>query len=123
MPTEGWVFTINFDLLYGRHVRGPLDILKEDWTEDRSSAVPVATYVVEMRDRLAEMTHLVAKHSADRQHKQKKYYDRSAKSRGFEVGDRVLVLLPTATNKLKLRWTGPYKVTRSITCHFFIRLT
>ena len=26
----------------------------------------------------------------------------------------MLVLLPTTTNKLKLRWTGPYKVTRRV---------
>ena len=60
------------------------------------------------------MAHLVAKHSTNSQQKQKQYYDRSAKSRSFEVGDKVLVLLPTTTNKLKLRWTGSYKVTRKV---------
>ena len=37
-----------FDLLYGRHIRAPLDVLKENWTGDRSSAVPLATYIIEM---------------------------------------------------------------------------
>ena len=92
-----------FDLLYGRHVRGPLDVLREEWTGNKDSAVPVATYVIEMRERLAEMSQLVAKHLANSQQKQKQHYDRSAKCRSFEVGDQVLVLLPTAVNKLKLR--------------------
>ena len=103
-----------FDLLYGRHVRGPLDVLREDWTGNRDSAVPVATYIIEMRERLAEMSQLVAKHSASGQQKQKQYYDRSAKYRSFEVGDQVLVLLPTTANKLKLRWTDPYKVSKKV---------
>ena len=51
-------------------------MLKEDWTGDRGTAVPVATYVVEMRERLAEMAQLVAKHTAIRQQKQKQHYDK-----------------------------------------------
>ena len=34
-----------FELLYGRQVRGPLDVLREEWTGDRGTAVPVATHV------------------------------------------------------------------------------
>ena len=60
------------------------------------------------------MAHLVAKHSSDSQQKQKQYYDRGAKSRSFDVEDQVLVLLPTTTNRLKLKWTGPYNVTRRV---------
>ena len=42
--------------------------------------------------------------------KYKKYYDRGSKPRCLEVGDEVLVLLPTDKNKLLLQWKGPYKV-------------
>ena len=70
--------------------------------------------MLEMREWLAEMSQLVAKHSANSQQKQKQHYDRSAKCRSFEVGDQVFALLPTAANKLKLRWTGPYKVSKKV---------
>ena len=103
-----------FELLFGRRVRGPLDVLKEEWTGDRGTAVPVATHVVEMRERLAEMTQLVSANAAKSQQKQRRYYDQGAKSRRFEVGDQVLVLLPTTANRLKLHWTGPYKITRKV---------
>ena len=103
-----------FELLYGRCVRGPLDVLREDWTGDKETAVPVATHVLEMRERLAEMTELVAKHTTVSQRKQKQQYDKNAKSRSFQTGDQVLVLLPLAANRLKLQWTGPYKVTRKV---------
>ena len=42
--------------------------------------------------------------------KQKAYYDRRARSRKFDVGDKVLLLLPTDSNELLLQWKGPYKV-------------
>ena len=67
-----------------------------------------------MRERLAEMAQLVSEHAAKNQEKQKKYYDRGAKSCRFEVGDQVLVLLPTAANRLKLQWTGPYKIIKKV---------
>ena len=42
--------------------------------------------------------------------KQKAYYDRRARSRKFDVGNKVLLLLPTDSNKLLLQWKGPYEV-------------
>ena len=41
--------------------------------------------------------------------KQKAYYDRRARWRKFDVGDKVLLLLPTDSNKLLLQWKGPYE--------------
>ena len=103
-----------FELLYGCRVRGPFDVLREEWTGHRETAVPVATHVIEMKKRLAEIAQLVSEHAAKNQEKQKEYYDRGAKSRRFEVGDQVLVLLPTAVNRLKLQWTGPYKIIKKV---------
>ena len=64
-------------------MRGPLDVLREDWTGDKETAVPVATHIIEMREQLAEMTGLVAKHAAAGQEKQKQQYDKNARSQKF----------------------------------------
>ena len=40
----------------------------------------------------------------------KHYYDRSAVSRSFEVGDKVLVLLPTTSSVFAAKFSGPYAV-------------
>ena len=37
------------------------------------------------------------------------------RKRGFEIGDKVLVLLPMQHNRLKLEWVGPYTVVRKVT--------
>jgi len=42
--------------------------------------------------------------------KQQKYYNRKTKARSFQRGDKVLVLLPTDSNKLLLQWQGPFEV-------------
>lgn len=39
-----------FELLYGYRMRGPLDVLRESWTDEHSPEIPVAAHVIEMRD-------------------------------------------------------------------------
>ena len=40
--------------------------------------------------------------------------DRNAWERSFQLGDQVLFLLPTPTNKLMAQWHGPYPVLRQV---------
>ena len=44
--------------------------------------------------------------------KNKRLYDRGATKRAFQVGDKVLILLPTDNNKLLRQWRGPFVVER-----------
>ena len=76
---------------------------------------PIAIYVVEMRDRLEEMSGLVQESMVKAQQRQKALYDRGTKEQEFEVSDKVLVLLLMQHNRLKLEWVGPYTVVRKVT--------
>ena len=40
----------------------------------------------------------------------KRLYDCKAKKQVFQVGDKVLLLLPTDNNKLLMQWRGPYTI-------------
>ena len=44
------------------------------------------------------------------QGKQKAYNNQRVKPRSFKVGDKVLLLLPTYSNKLLLQWRGPLEI-------------
>ena len=44
----------------------------------------------------------------------KKYYNRKSRRRHLKVGSKVLVLLPTKTNKLLMSWKGPYEVVEKL---------
>ena len=103
-----------FELLYGRQVRGPLDVLKEAWEGDNRSDESVVSYVLLVRERLERMAELVQENLSRSQKQQKVWYDRNARSREFQPGDQVLVLLPTSTNKLIAQWQGPYVVVRRL---------
>ena len=103
-----------FELLYGRPVRGPMDVLRETWEAREDSEESVVSHVLLMQERLAKMTELVQENLGRAQRVQKTWYDRNARLREFKPGDSVLVLLPTSTSKLIAQWQGPYEVKRRI---------
>ena len=99
-----------FELLYGRDVRGPLDILRETWEASSKSDETVVSYVLETQRRLKEMADIAGENMLESQEEQKRWYDRRARLREFKRGDPVLVLLPTTADKLMAQWQGPYQV-------------
>ena len=103
-----------FELLYGRQVRGPLDIIKETWEASHKSSESVVSYVLGIQERLTKLRELVKENLREAQKNQKTWYDRHARHREFQPGEQVLVLLPTSTQKLLAEWQGPYTVTRRI---------
>ncbi len=84
--------------MYGR---APLDVLKETWEAQEDTSESIVSYVFTIQERQKE---LVADNLQDAQLTQKRWYARTLE---FEVGEQVLVLLPTETRKLFAR---PYKI-------------
>ena len=60
------------------------------------------------------MSKLVWQNPSRAQESQKRWYDQNACIQEFHPGVRVLVLLPTSTNKLLARWQGPYQVLQQV---------
>uniref|UniRef100_A0A1X7TE20 Reverse transcriptase domain-containing protein n=1 Tax=Amphimedon queenslandica TaxID=400682 RepID=A0A1X7TE20_AMPQE len=67
-----------------------------------------------MRERMQAMNKLVKENTEKQQAKQKRWYDRTARERELSPEYKVLVLLPTSSNKLLGQWRGPYKIARRI---------
>ena len=110
-PQEAIGF-LPFDLLCGRTVRGPVQILKELWTgeTDGTEVKTSYQYVLELRERLDHTIKVAQEELLKSPKKNKTLYDRRAKRREFQKGDKVLLLLPTDTNKLLMQWKGPYEI-------------
>jgi len=101
-----------FELLYRHKVRTPVTLLKRIWIdEDEDPEVKTLyQYVVDLRERVEETCRMAKEELAKVQVGNQKYYNKRTRDRKLQVGDSILLLLPTERNKLTLAWRGPYKV-------------
>ena len=104
-----------FKLLYGRPVRGPLDLFREAWGGPQApQTTSILSHVLRMREKMEEMTEFVRSNLEQVQHRQKVWYDKKARQRSLQTGQKVLLLLPTSENKLLAQWQGRFAVTRKM---------
>lgn len=105
-----------FELVYGHSVRGPLALLRELWEGDREAIEDdtrtTYEYVINLRERLQETCKLAQEELEKAGDSYQYYYDKHAREREVNVGDKVLLLLPTSHNKLLLQWQGPFEVVK-----------
>ena len=83
----------------------PLLLLKEKWLYEDPEKISVLKYEATFKDRLFRAGQMAKRNLQESQSKMKVWYDRKAKSRCFEPGDRVLVLFPCRLNTLdRIKW-------------------
>ena len=76
----------------------PLLLLKEKWLDEDPEKVSALKYVATFKDRLFGAGQMAKRNLQESQSKMKVLHDRKAKSRCFEPGDRVLVLVRNQGN-------------------------
>uniref|UniRef100_A0A6A7G2U0 Reverse transcriptase n=1 Tax=Hirondellea gigas TaxID=1518452 RepID=A0A6A7G2U0_9CRUS len=105
-----------FELLFGYEVRGPLFLIKDRFlsVDGDEEEIAVTEYVLQIREKLRQYLELSGMSNELAKSKQKVYYDRLSRSRKFQPGDKVLMLLPTSTNKLLAEWKGPFEIVRKL---------
>ncbi|GFN90481.1 Zinc finger protein [Plakobranchus ocellatus] len=112
VPQESTHFA-PFELLYGRAVRGPMHIQPELWTKEIEEPDVKSSYeyVLNLRERI-DGTLKIAREELEKAVGWQKhyYYDRTAKRKRFSVGEKVLALLQTDSNKLLMQWKGPFEI-------------
>lgn len=115
VPQESTGFS-PFELLYGRSIKGPMSVLKRLWTDEEEDTEIKNSYryVLELREKLDEMTRAAQESLGKSLNRQKLYFDQRTRERKFEVNEKVLVLLPTEANKLLMQWKGPFVVTKAL---------
>ena len=88
-----------------------LEDLEQEFQDKEVNIPEVKTsyeYVTELHERLEDLLKLAKEELQKSQKGYKKHYDKKAKPRCLEVGDQVLILLSTDSNKLLIQWRGPY---------------
>lgn len=82
-----------FELLYGRHPRGILDIVRKEW-ETMAQSIPINpdAYVTALRAKFKQVAELAQRELVSTQEGQKRRYDAKVQCREFQVGQMVLLL-------------------------------
>ena len=76
-----------FELVFGRTVRGPLQLLKEKWLNDETGT-NLLDYVSKFKYKINRASEIARVNLKEAQTKMKKWYDKVVKSRDFSPGDK-----------------------------------
>ena len=115
VPQESTGFS-PFEMLYGRSIRGPMAILKELWTHEIPDPEVKTTYqyIFDLKEKLEKTCEMTQENLRKSSARYKKAYNRKARDRKLNIGDKVLILLPTSNNKLLMQWKGPYVISAKV---------
>ena len=67
-----------------------------------------------MKERLERTCELARENLGKSSARYKVAYNRKARDRQLKAGDKVLILLPTSTNRMLMQWKGPYVITEKV---------
>src|SRR6218665_593036 len=94
-----------FELVFGRNVKGVLQLIKKSWLDSNSldhvKSVNVNEYILSLRDRIRNSLEIVNDLEEKVKKNSKVWYDRKAREVSYDVGDQVLFLLPLVGKPLQ----------------------
>ena len=97
-----------FELVFGHEVRGPLKALQKVLLEKSNDDGNVLLYVQEFCERLTEAWQFAHENLKKVQLEMKQWFDgKGTVERNFNVGDKILALLPIPGTPLSARYSGP----------------
>ena len=111
---------IPFYLIYGRDVTLPQDLMLDSKSNSKRTieSEDINQFKAHLIKVLNEAYQKLNLRKDEMQRKYKNYYDKFQKEVNFEIGDLVMVYVPTNTEglsyKLLSHWDGPWEVTKKI---------
>ncbi|CAM5169467.1 unnamed protein product, partial [Eretmochelys imbricata] len=100
-----------FELVYGREVKGALQLVKQQWEGfTPSPGTNILDFVSNLQNTLQTSLALAKENVQDAQKVEKAWYDKHARERSFKVGDQVMVLKALQAHKMEASWEGPFMV-------------
>ena len=99
-----------FELVYGKRVRTPLDILHQGWARVEFEELETEEWAEWLVDKLEHWHDVMRERGEAASRKRKLQVDKKAVDRKLVKGDLVLVRIPGVPHKLEEAWHGPYPV-------------
>ncbi|XP_064083906.1 uncharacterized protein LOC135199681 [Macrobrachium nipponense] len=111
-----------FEMVYGRLLRGPLALIKDEWLKppDSHQTVTVQQYLSNFKETLSKVRKIASENLSKAQIKMKNNYDQKTKIRKFNPGDFVLAYFPILGSPFSSKFFGPYKVVKNVNNHTYV---
>ena len=103
-----------FTLLFGREIRGPLDILQEAWLQGDSEKTSIFEWLTCVKAQMNDLSVLVSEREGVAKSKMKHQYDKTASRKEFVEGDMVLIWKPGLHAKMGASWDGPFQIGKKL---------
>ena len=98
-----------FELMFSHTAPNSLQLVKSAWLQEThfsSAKQNVVEFILNARERLRQALDLASTRAAQERSKDKVWYDRRARLRTFQPGDKVLVLMPMPGKPLLAKYHG-----------------
>ena len=102
-----------FEVIYGKPIRGPLEVMAESWKEETEKEMNLDEWVCELRKKL-EIIREVVQEREKKAWENMKTYDEKIKHKEYGLGALVLTRVPGQKGKLDDKWEGPFEVVRKL---------
>ena len=104
-----------FQLLFGRKVRGPLKVIKDQLISSPSTKlVTVNNYITSLKSNLDKVRSFAKANLTHAQSVMKTNFDSKTLVRNFKEGDLVLAYIPISGSPLSAKYHGPYKISKKL---------
>ncbi len=101
-----------FELVYGQHVRTPLDVIYEGWRGKVGKGLGLGAWTEDLCNRLEVLRDVAVRNGLVESAKRKVYYDKGKSERVLCEGEKVLCRIPGMVAKLDDSWEGPYIIVK-----------
>ena len=103
-----------FELVYGRRVRTPLDVLHQGWAQEEFEDLNCSEWADWLVTKLECWHDVMRERGAEASKRRKEDFDKKAVCRELELGDLVLIRKPGLIAKLEESWQGPFPVVEKL---------
>ncbi len=98
------------EMIFGRAMRGPLDIVYAGWIDSGVREQLSEDWVLSLCDRLEVLHDIAYEKGLVESAKRKSQYDKHASKRELKVGDSVMTRIPGRNGQFEDSWSGPHEV-------------
>jgi len=102
------------ELVFGRNMIGPLDLVYSGWVDDVFENIEVCDWVLCLQEKLCLLHDLASANELSTIEARAKVFNKNKSERELHVGDLVMLRVPGLHVALTAAWEGPYLVSEKI---------